>query len=133
MALIPSDQPARQPLNWAAMGRGLLIALAAAVVLSLASTVVLYFSNFSEKFMPWIAAFIVFTGVFCGATLASARAGSKGLYHGLGVGIGFFILMWLLGVFLFPGPSTLFGLLEKLILTCSAGALGGIAGITLSD
>ncbi|MEW6457802.1 MAG: TIGR04086 family membrane protein [Bacillota bacterium] len=129
----PSDQPAQQPMNWIAMGRGLLVALALAIVLSLVSTVLLYFSNFSEKFMPWIAAFIVFAGVFFGAALASARAGSKGLYHGLGVGLGFFLLMWGLGTLLFPGPITVIGLLEKLLLTGSAGALGGIVGVSISD
>lgn len=130
---LPSARPPRQPLNWVAMGRGLLIALAVAVVLSLASTALLYFSNLSEKFVPWIAALIVFAGVFFGAALASARAGSKGLYHGLGVGLGFFILMWVLGTLFFTGPTTVIGLLEKLILTGSAGALGGIVGVTLSD
>ncbi|MEW6541594.1 MAG: TIGR04086 family membrane protein [Bacillota bacterium] len=130
---LPDDRPARQPLNWISMGRGLLIALATAIVLSLVSTVVLYFSNFSEKFMPWIAALIVFTGVFFGAALASARAGNKGLYHGLGVGLGFFLLMWGLGMLLFPGPMTVIGLLEKLLLAGSAGALGGIVGVSFGD
>jgi len=55
------------------------------------------------------------------------------LYHGLGVGLGFFILMWVLGTLFFTGPMTVIGLLEKLILTGSAGALGGIAGVSFGD
>jgi putative membrane protein (TIGR04086 family) len=128
-----NDSPANPALNWVAIGRGLLIALALAVVLSLFATLLLYFSSLSAKLLPSIAAAILLISVFFGGSLAAARAGGKGLFHGLGVGLGFFVLMWVLGALLFPGPLTLIGLLEKLLLAVSAGALGGILGVSLVD
>lgn len=123
----------RMAMNWPAIGRGLLAALAIAIVLSLLSTLLLHFSNLSEKFLPWIAAFILLISAFFGSGLAAARAGNKGLFHGLGVGLGFFVLIWLLGMLLFPKPITLLDLLGKLLLTVSAGALGGILGVNLAE
>lgn len=129
-----NDPPAAdQAMNWVAIGRGLLVALAVAIVLSLLSTLLLHFTNVSERFLPWIAAFILFISVFFGGGLAAARVGGKGLFHGLLVGLGFFILMWVLGTLLFPGPSTVIGLIEKFVLTVAAGALGGILGVSLAD
>jgi putative membrane protein (TIGR04086 family) len=123
----------RMTVNWPAIGRGLLAALVIAIVLGLLSTLLLHFSSLSEKFLSWIAAFILIISAFFGSGLAAARAGNKGLFHGLGVGLGFFVLIWLLGTLLFPEPITLLDLLEKLLLTVSAGALGGILGVNLSE
>jgi len=130
---LQTDAPDRRALDWAAIGRGLLLALVLAIVLSLFATLLLHFTSLSERLLPWITAAILLVSVFCGGGLAAARAGGKGLLHGLGVGLAFFVLMLVLGTLLFPGPATLMGVLEKLLLTVSAGALGGILGVSLAD
>lgn len=130
---VQTETPAGQALDWAAIGRGLLVALVLSVLLSLFSTLILHFSSLSERFLPWIAAAILLISVFCGSGLAAARAGKKGLLHGLGVGLGFLVLLLILGTLLFPDPLTLMGVLEKLLLAASAGALGGVLGVALAD
>lgn len=117
-------------LNWRAVGRGLLVAVIGVAVLSLLTSFLFYFSSLSEALLPWASAFVIFLGVALGAAAASRKAGSKGLWHGLAVGIAFFGLTILAAGLFFTEPFTILGISGKLLLIITAGILGGIFGVS---
>lgn len=118
-------------ISWAAVVRGTAVSIIAALLLSLAAGFIFYRTSITESILPWVAAFILFFSTALGGALAAWSAGEKGLYHGLAVGLAFFVLSWLAAATLFPGPLTPLGLAEKFFLSVSAGAVGGILGATL--
>ncbi|MDI6906725.1 MAG: TIGR04086 family membrane protein [Thermoanaerobacterales bacterium] len=125
-----NETPRAGLLNWQAVGRGLLLAVLGVIALSLFASVVFYFSSLSEALLPWATSFAIFFGVAFGASAASRQAGGKGLWHGLAVGLGFFLLTLFVSAFILSEPLTLLGIGTKLLLTASAGVLGGIFGVT---
>jgi len=105
----------------------LVISILGAAVLGL----IFYFSSFSEQVMPFGALGILFVSVFAGGTYAAKRAGNSGIYHGLAVGIGFFAVSWFLVTLFFPGSTAFFEVIQKLVVTCIAGGIGGVLGVGL--
>ncbi|MEW5762322.1 MAG: TIGR04086 family membrane protein [Bacillota bacterium] len=118
-------------VNWAAIGRGTLVSIAAALILSFIAGFVFYATSITEAIMPWAAAFILFFSVATGGALAAHAAGGKGLFHGLAVGVGFFLVFLLVAAVAFPGPLAAADIAEKFFLSVSAGAVGGILGVTM--
>jgi len=118
-------------INWVAIGRGTLASIVLALLLSFVAGFVFYATTITESIMPWATAFILFFSVALGGAIAAYGAGARGLYHGAAVGLAFFILLWLTAAFLFPGPVTAVDVAEKFLLSLSAGAIGGILGVTL--
>lgn len=117
-------------LNWQAVGRGLILAVFGVAALSLFASILFYFSGLSEALLPWATAFVIFFGVSFGASAASRQAGGKGLWHGLAVGLGFFLITILVSAIFLSESLTLLGIGAKLLLSASAGMLGGIFGVT---
>lgn len=94
-----------------ALGFGLLLSLTSIPESNLAVTGIMTFS------------------VFIASLLAARQAGTKGLYYGLFIGLGYVVLLLLVaGVFLNTPPSLL-KIGEKSILALLAGGIGGIVGI----
>lgn len=119
------------PISPRAVIKGTLIAVATSLFLSMGAGIVYHTMSVSEQSLPWSAAVILAVSVFGGSLAAGREAGGKGLYHGLMVGLLFFLTMWLLAGLLTPGMMIL-GLLYKLLILTTAGMLGGIVGVGLS-
>lgn len=127
------DAPRTPMLNIASIFHGTLVALGFSLGFSALAGIIYYFTSASEKSMTWVAILILSLSIFLGAGYAAGRARSKGLFHGLGVGILTFIIIWLLvGLFL-PGHVLFLSALGKLVLALVAGGLGGILGISLTS
>ncbi|MBU4532100.1 MAG: TIGR04086 family membrane protein [Eubacteriales bacterium] len=128
---LKSEASPSQPLNFPAMGKGLVATLVLTVGLIAVSGLIFHFSSASENLLPWVTALILFFSVLAGSGLAAMQAGTKGLVHGIGVGILFFLAIWFL-VVLLPGSFAVVGLAYKLLIAVAAGALGGVLGVALS-
>ncbi|MEW6726316.1 TIGR04086 family membrane protein [Desulforudis sp. 1088] len=124
-----NEIPKASSLSWPAVGRGILVAVSTMLILAVLATLIFYVSNLSERFLPWTAAFILFLGAVTGGWSAACRAGGKGLIHGSAVGVGLFLVLWIVAAFAVTGPLSLLGLAGKLVVTLTGGALGGILGV----
>jgi len=111
--------------------KGVFYALAASLLLSAGAGLVYHFSSLPENTLPWSAAIILAASIFGGSLAAGRQAGSKGLYHGLAVGLLFFIIVWAAAVLFVPGQAGL-NIIHKLLITVPVGALGGVIGVGLS-
>jgi putative membrane protein (TIGR04086 family) len=107
--------------------KGILIAAGIALILSLLFSLLLSFTSLPESDL--IVNIIFGVSVFSGAGLTAYHAGIKGLYYGLGTGIGFIFFLLIIFAILAPGsPSwVLFG--EKTIISILSGGLGGVLGV----
>jgi len=133
---VKSMAEAREPakfagINWVAVGKGTLASIILALTLTFAAGFIFYATRITESIMPWVTAFVLFFSVALGGAMAAYSAGGRGLYHGAAVGVAFFILLWLAAAFVFPGPLAAVDIAEKFFLSLSAGAVGGILGVTL--
>ncbi|HUW63429.1 MAG TPA: TIGR04086 family membrane protein [Spirochaetia bacterium] len=122
--------PVAGTFNSGAVLRGTLTSLALTFVLSLAGGMVYFFTSLPEQTMPFLSAGVILLSATAGAFVASRRAGGKGLYHGLAVGLATFVLLWVAALFLSPAEASLQGILEKLSLSVLGGLVGGFAGVT---
>lgn len=128
---IKSPNPSRPALDLAGILRGTALAAGIALAGSIFLGVIYHFTGFRESTLPVASSVILLIGVFFGGFTASRRSGNKGLFHGLGVGIVIFILIWIMmGLFL-PAGVSFIPLVQKLLICLVGGSLGGIAGIIL--
>lgn len=128
---IKSPNPSRPALDFAGILRGTALAAGIALAGSIVLGVIYHFTGFRESTLPIASSAILLIGVFSGGYTASRRSGNKGLFHGLGVGIAIFILIWtMMGLFL-PAGVSFIPLVQKLLICLVGGSLGGIAGIIL--
>lgn len=109
--------------------KGILISALFALVLSLLFSLILAFTKISESELSFH--FIFGISVFFGAALTSYQEGSKGLYYGLAVGLGFVIFLLLISAILASSSPAWLGLAEKSIISLICGAVGGIIGAIL--
>ena len=113
------------------VAQGTALALGLSIVFSVALGLVYHLGPITEHAVPWIAAGILAVSSFLGSAVAGRNAGSMGIYHGIVVGIAFFVVIWLLGGLFFAGMSAV-GALIKLLIAAVTGALGGILGVGLA-
>lgn len=92
---------------------------------------VYHFSSLSEGTLPTGGTLVLFFSVICGGAVAGRRAGIKGIYHGAGTGVLFFIISWLIAASFLPGELEMKNTLLKMLLILPGGALGGILGLGL--
>lgn len=119
------------PISVAAVLKGTLWTVAFSLVLSIGTGVFYHFSPVTEQTLPWFTAGILAVSVFSGSLAAGKEAGNKGLYHGLAVGLLFFLALWLAAGLFMPGQPVL-GIFYKMLISAIAGALGGVIGVGLS-
>ncbi|SMB94617.1 putative membrane protein, TIGR04086 family [Desulfonispora thiosulfatigenes DSM 11270] len=112
--------------------KGALGAIIISFVLTLIITLTLHFSSLSESYIPALASLIFFVSILLGSTISSKIAGSKGLLHGLGVGLTYLAFALIIGSFI-AGDTFSGGLLAKKILYAVLGSgLGGVIGVGLA-
>jgi len=109
--------------------RGGIYALIISAILSLFLGLVFYFSSISESLLSHLASALLFFSVLVGSALAVRQVGIKALWHGLGVGIVFFLIVLLLGSVFFPEEFSTGGMFARLLLIIIGGILGGILGV----
>ncbi len=119
------------PVNLTAVFKGILVAMAICLLLSIGTGVFYHATLVSEGTLLLFTVFIIAVSVLSGALAAGKEAGNKGLYNGLAVGLIFFLVIWLFSELIMPGQSML-NIIYKLLITLSAGAAGGIIGVGLS-
>jgi len=118
-------------INIFAVLKGTLWTIVLSLLLSTGMGVFYHFTTVTEQSLTWFAAGILVASAFGGSLAAGREAGNKGLYHGLAVGLLFFLAVWLVAGLFIPGQMTL-GVFYKLLLAAFAGALGGAVGVGLS-
>lgn len=130
MPLIKKESFSGQ-INIIAVIKGTLWTIVFSLLLSFGTGIFYHFSAVTEQSLPWFTAGILAVSAFGGALTAGRKAGNKGLYHGLAVGVLFFLAVWLVAGLFMPGQMVL-GVFYKLLIAAFAGALGGIVGVGLS-
>ncbi len=111
------------------LGRGLVVSL----VLCLVSAAAVYYSGLKETLLPSLGNIIMIISVFWAGCYVSREHGSKGLVRGISMGLLFFILMLIATYGFNPSLIGLKSFLQSLCICIFSGALGGIAGIGLSE
>ena len=120
-------------INYNSIIKGTVISLAISIAGSALLGMAFYFTALSESTLPWFAYAMLFAGVLCGGGIAAKNAGNKGLFHGMGVGVTYFVLIMLIALIFLPSQATFFTVLLKFIIALAGGAVGGILGVGLSD
>ncbi len=113
--------------------RGLIRSILVTVVLAalLASSV--YFTGLKETLFPTLGKISLILGIFSGACFVAKTYGNKGLFHGISLGIAFFVLMLAVTLFFDASLIDMKDLISSLLLCAASGAVGGILGIGLSS
>ncbi len=107
--------------------RGILVAIALALILSLGYGLLLSLSSMPESDL--VINIIFSLSVFTAASIISNKAGSKGLIYGLAIGLGFIIFLLILSAMLFSENISFLRIGEKVIFALAAGGFGGIIGV----
>ena len=114
------------------MVKGTVYALIIASLLNLLAGTIMYYSTVSDLWLGGLATFIFGLSIFCGGIVASFKASTKGLLHGISVGVLFLVVAALISGLM--DSTTIVGatLLKKTLIAIIAGGMGGILGVTLS-
>ncbi|MDD2620594.1 MAG: TIGR04086 family membrane protein [Syntrophomonadaceae bacterium] len=108
-------------------------ALVFSFVLCLLAAVIVYYSSLNETLFPTLGRIILISSIFlCGCQVSKAY-GSKGLLRGVTMGLVSFIIL-VIATYTFD--SSLIDLKSFIYTLCqciTAGGLGGILGIGLSE
>lgn len=118
-----------QDFSLVLLGEGILIALVLAVILSLLASTIVYFTDLDERLLFWVVNIGSFLVIALACFATARRAGSHGLFYGIGIGAGYAIVTMLIGFIAFPpflGAATF---LKRLGFSVLAGAGGGILGV----
>lgn len=118
--------------DMSALFRGLLVALSATVVLILALTMLIQFSSLKESSLPTAGVLVLVLSNLIGGFSAGRKAGNRGLWHGLGVGLAFAFTTLLVTLGFFSDSFTWAGSFMKSLISTSCGILGGILGVGYS-
>lgn len=108
-------------------------ALGWSVLLCLVTAALVYFTGIRETLLPTLGKLIIILTVFGAGCSVSRQYGSKGLVRGMTIGLAFFILMLIATIGLRPELISFKSFFSMLAITITAGGLGGILGIGLSE
>lgn len=106
--------------------KGILISALFALILSLFLSLILAFTSLPESTSSFSIIFGI--SVFLGAALTSYQAGTKGLYYGLTVGVGFVLFLLFISSILNSASPAWLKVGEKAIVSLICSAIGGIVG-----
>ncbi len=111
--------------------KGILIAIIISLVLTFLLSLIYYFTSVQESMIYSLLT----TGisVLAASFYISSRSGSKGLFYGLTIGIGFFILSIIIFYIFYIGNPSWLILLQKLLVSVLTGMIGGITGAILKS
>lgn len=109
--------------------KGILISALFALILSLLFSLILTFTRIPESELSLQVIYGI--SVFIGAALTSYQAGTKGLYYGLAVGVGYILFLLLVSAILVSNSPAWLDIGEKTIISLASSAIGGIIGAIL--
>ncbi|AHF06757.1 TIGR04086 family membrane protein [Desulfitobacterium metallireducens] len=109
--------------------KGILISALFALILSLLFSLILTFTRIPESELS--LRIIYGISVFFGAALTSYQSGTKGLYYGLAVGVGFILFLLLVSAILISSSPAWLGIGEKTVISLVWSAIGGVIGAIL--
>ncbi|HBV86922.1 TIGR04086 family membrane protein [Desulfosporosinus sp.] len=107
--------------------KGIILASILAMLLSLVFGVLLSYTSLPESELSINIIFGV--SVFIAAFVTAYQAGTRGLYYGLSVGIGFILLVLILSAIFWSNSPVWLKLAEKTIVALVSGGVGGIVGV----
>ncbi len=132
VTLLKNEKTTYPPLSLNAILKGVLAALIITVLGSALLGIAYYATSLGEKTLPLTSSILYYISIFAGSVLAARWAGYKGLVHGIGVAVIFMFLGWLIGHFLLHTTAAAGVVLQKAIISCLAGAVGGVLGVGVS-
>ena len=107
--------------------KGVLLASILALFMSLVFGVLLSYTSLPES---ELSINIIFgASIFIAAFITAYQAGTRGLYYGLAVGVGFILLVLILSSVFWADTPAWLKLGEKTILALVSGGIGGIIGV----
>ena len=107
--------------------KGILLATILALLLTLSFGVLLSFTSFPESDLS--INLIFGASILVAAFITAHQAGTKGLYYGLSVGLGFIVLVLILSAVFWSNSPSWLRMGEKTILALVSGGVGGIIGV----
>ncbi|MDR3540018.1 MAG: TIGR04086 family membrane protein [Desulfosporosinus sp.] len=107
--------------------KGILLAAILAMLLSLVFGVLLSYTSLPESELS--INLILGASIFVAAFIAAHQAGTKGLYYGLAIGLGFILLVLVLSAIFWTKTPVWLKIGEKTILALVSGGVGGIIGV----
>ena len=109
--------------------KGILIAVFLSLLFTVALGLIYYFTSIQES----ITASLVTAGlsVLIASFYISYRTGSKGLYYGLAIGVGFFVLSIIIFYIFYIGNPPWPILTLRFLISLIAGIFGGTIGAIL--
>ena len=107
--------------------KGILMAAITALLLSLAFGILLSFTKIPESDLS--LSIIFGFSIMISSFITSNQTGTKGLYYGLSIGLGFIILVLILSAILWSDTPSWVKISERTILALTAGGIGGILGV----
>jgi putative membrane protein (TIGR04086 family) len=115
-----------------ALFRGLLVALSSTVVLILALAMLLQYTSVKESILPAAGVLVIVLSNLVGGFTAGRRAGNRGIWHGLGVGLAFACTTLIITLGFFSNSFTWAGYMMKSFMSAACGIMGGILGVGYS-
>lgn len=107
--------------------KGIFLASILAMLMSLVFGVLLSYTSFPES---ELSINIIFgASIFVAAFITAYKAGTRGLYYGLAVGLGFILLVLILSSIFWSDTPSWLKMGEKTILALVSGGIGGIIGV----
>lgn len=107
--------------------KGILLATILALSLSLIFGILLSYTSLPESELS--INLIFGASIFVAAFITAHQAGTRGLYYGLAVGLGFILLVLVLSAIFWSETPSWLRMGEKTILALVSGGVGGISGV----
>ena len=116
-------------INFTGIAKGIAFSLILTFLFIFIIALVCYFCTVSEKIMSLSVFAATAISVFLGALLLAKSADGSGLVHGLILGIGYLIIMFIADFIFHKGIDISGGIVSTPVCVLASGMLGGILGI----
>ncbi|UWG95607.1 TIGR04086 family membrane protein [Dehalobacter sp. DCM] len=108
------------------VAKGIVMAIVISFLLTIILSLLYFFTSLQESMLYSLLAAGI--GVLAASIYISYQAGTKGIIYGLAIGIGFFLISIIIYYIFYTGEPSWKIILEKVLVTPIAGAVGGTVG-----
>ena len=109
--------------------KGIILGLLLSIFLLLALVAVIYFTPLSESYIPFMVLVISLAGILVGSYWSAKSLGTQGWLNGGFVGIGYVLVVFILGFFVLEDITLSANIFSKLLVGFVTGLLGGVWGV----
>ncbi|MDY3928344.1 MAG: TIGR04086 family membrane protein [Clostridia bacterium] len=120
-------------LNIRGILKGVLIALAITVVFVIIIALICYFADISDGVIAIMLYVVGAVSVFTSSLFLAKSITTKGMLHGLILGLGYFMVIFILSAVFKKQVTANTKLFVSLISALASGMLGGIMGVNTND